>query len=126
MGSSSESDTQANRSRRRMSRINYAEDESADEPYNVDTTEEIKNGAPTNGTKRRPGRPPASSLKNVVGVKRDSVESVTFPSNWQPHTSPKASRLALLDLKGATIESDNSLHLRNGAIFSPEGNFAFD
>lgn len=124
MESVNESDGQsANRSRRRVSRINYAEDNAPDESPNTYQPEELSNKSSPGSTDEFKGvkKSLAHITKQQHGSKRGLSGTEDFPMNWQPKTSIETSGLAMLDLKDATVELDNSLHLADGTVYSPEG-----
>lgn len=127
----------ASRTRRRVSRVNYAEDTSFDDS--------LLNTEPTSETSKPASNMPplldkvlkSSSSKSTSLVvrkepapgpqsKRDRDMALEkFPMNWQPKRSPSSSLLTMLDFGSATVKADSCLHLADGSVFSPEGMFTF-
>lgn len=123
----------ASRNRRRVSRVNYAEDNSIDETLTDGSLVHSELLPPTtdlldNSSKDLLSKVPSGFIKPDLAatIKRDRdalLEKV--PLNWQPTVSPKIAMLAMLDFNGAIMVSDSTqthLHLADGTVFSPEGN----
>lgn len=122
----------SSRTRRRVSRVNYAEDTSFDEGI-ADPTDDLSES--NLGNPSLPGK-----VLKLVSVKQASLPAKKdnllgqsskrgndtalekIPMNWQPKYTSANSMLGMLDFHFATIKSDSSLHLADGTIFSPEGN----
>lgn len=123
---------QSARTRRRVSRVNYAEDTALDDTLQ---NMEISTEQPTDDPALSvlPTKTPkVSKITNMIGKKDSALPNKRdmdamidkFPMNWQPKIPPANPMLAMLDFRGATVK-DSKLHLSDGTVFSPEGNFFF-
>jgi hypothetical protein len=111
------------RGRRRVSRVNYAEDLSFDDG--------VAFGSELN-TMVSAGKLVSEISPTVTGksanfvAQRDLLNGSTelnvdgVPLNWQPK-QPENALLDILDFTNAVVKADGILYLRDGTTFSPEG-----
>lgn len=111
------------RGRRRVSRVNYAEDLSFDDGMAFSTELNATVSAGKLASEKTPpviGKsatsvPQRDLLNGSTGMNVDSV-----PLNWQPK-QPANALLNILDFTNAVVKADGILYLRDGTTFSPEG-----
>lgn len=132
----SSDDVQANSGRalRRTSRVNYTE-EHINSAFNSASSQENpppplskSNGNPSAPSLKNPkstsSSPPTSLPSSKREREKESLDANnSIPLNWQPPASPNEIFNNMLNLQGAYVDDDSSLHLTDGTVYSPEGNF---
>lgn len=111
------------RGRRRVSRVNYAED------LFFDDTTVFSNGSNTSGSASKSipeklvtlvSKPTNSVTKKDLVDGSTGVNSEDVPLNWQPK-QPDNAMLNIIDFTNAVVKTDGILYLRDGTTYSPEG-----
>lgn len=110
------------RSRRKVSRVNYAEDSNVEEVSERSSSiSSVSTAATSTTTTGGPGR---GRRKNTEAKReRDSVTD-NFPMNWQRRIPAGEKLSATMDYSGATV-ADGVLYFKDGTRLEPDGMLLF-
>lgn len=111
------------RGRRRVSRVNYAEDLSFYDTtvfsngsdISVSASKSISEKSVTLVSKSANSVTKKDQINGSTGVDNEDV-----PLNWQPK-QPDNAMLNIIDFSNAVVKPDGILYLRDGTTYSPEG-----
>lgn len=116
---SSTTSTPSGRSRRKINRVNYAED--APQVYEEHPE---SNGASTKTNGHGNGH---GGRRRGPGAKRDREKSPSsndnFPLNWQRRIPLGEEVTAVKDFDGAKVKDDGILYFNDGTTLAPQGKF---
>jgi hypothetical protein len=112
-------DSNGSRSRRKISRVNYAEDFNNEEDLTIEEEVKVVNSSAKNGS-TAPGSSSSSKVKRKSSKESSPSAPDNFPLNWQPKRPRGESTSQVMDFEDATVEN-GVMTLSNGETLAPEG-----
>lgn len=112
-------DSNGSRSRRKISRVNYAETSNNDEEL-ILLEEEMELATTAAAKSMTANSSSASSKLKRKTSKESSPAADNFPLNWQPKLPPGEKLSAVMDFEGAIVDN-GVLTLQDGETLAPEG-----
>ena len=119
-----ETEPAVSRSRRKVTRVNYAEDNSSLDDLSLASAPASSSKQPKSSAKKTALNNSGSiDSNNGNGNKSEPNSNSSFPMNWQRRIAANEKLSTVIDYTDAKLEADGKIHLQDGMTLGLEGNY---